>query len=132
MTNFTATFTDGWTIPLVADSWDDAIKEIEANMADWYEGRPAASLRSLSTAPPTIQIITYRDPDASTELSVFLDGRRLSWDEFVERGIDPGHGWSREDWDELITAAEVLPPSAFRDELLQGYESYSDNEYIED
>jgi hypothetical protein len=45
--------------------------------------------------PPRIEIVTLRDPDASTEVWLFIDGEQVS---FEENHIDAGAGYEWSDW----------------------------------
>lgn len=83
-------------------------------------------------AQPQIDVIVYRDPDGDTELSVFLDGRRLSADDFTQHTIDPGAGWTRAEWNERIAETEAMPSSALRDELLAALGDSAGSEFITD
>ncbi|MHB1525019.1 MAG: hypothetical protein ACYCZN_01845 [Candidatus Dormibacteria bacterium] len=48
-------------------------------------------------AETVVEVVHYRDPDASCEMRVFVDGAEVSFNEVT---IDTGAGYSLADWDE--------------------------------
>lgn len=78
---------------------------------------------------PKVEIVHGRDPDSECGLTVFLNGESVK---FTEEDIDPGRGYTREDWDERIRDAEEDTTSspAFKEAVLSTLEAYSGNKYI--
>lgn len=44
----------------------------------------------------TVEVVHYRDPDASCQIRVFVDGAEVPFNEVT---IDPGAGYSLADWE---------------------------------
>ena len=87
------------------------------------------------TEPTHIDIIVTRDPDSSTEINVYVDGKAV-WDlpgvKFNIVSLDPGAGYDREDWNEQRDyAARSVHPDLV-DEVNELYESLGDSPYIYD
>lgn len=59
--------------------------------------------QALAALPPRVQILHSRDPDSSCEIEVWLDG--VKTDSYTVEDLDPGRGWTREDWDERVEQA---------------------------
>jgi len=80
----------------------------------------------------SIEILHERDSDGGCELTVFVDGQRVDNVHTVD--IDPGRGYTREDWEEsktYVAGPEVDLTPAFRAAVLSSYddasETYIDN-----
>lgn len=77
---------------------------------------------------PRVEIVSYRNPDANTDLHLFVNGVEVtdySWTE-----ADPGAGHDIEDWRESRDAAmrDASPAAA---ELIQRfYDAGEDSEFI--
>lgn len=78
-----------------------------------------------------IEILHTRDPDASCEMTVWVDGVRV--DNVTVEDIDPGRGYEGDDWDEStadVATIEHYTPE-FREAVVAVRNAYSDNRYIE-
>ncbi|WP_301851086.1 hypothetical protein [Rhodococcus pyridinivorans] len=66
----------------------------------------------------TIEAIVIRDPDAATELYVVVDGTVV---EVTEYHIDPGSGWTRDEWcahrDKMLSTASPAAQAILRDRM---------------
>jgi hypothetical protein len=51
-----------------------------------------------------IEVLHVRDPDSECGLEVFVNGESVGFD---YEDVDPGRGYSREDWDERIEENEA-------------------------
>lgn len=78
-----------------------------------------------------IDILHVRDPDSACDVRVFLDGEEQNWQEVDVVDIDPGRGYTLEDWEENIAWAEDMPESAFRDAVMEAYGTPPGAEYIQ-
>ena len=79
-----------------------------------------------------IEILHGRDPDSGCDHTVFVDGERV--DHVTVEDIDPGRGYTREDWDEhteWVESSTSYSP-AFRDAVLAEREEAGDSQYIAD
>lgn len=81
-----------------------------------------------------IDVLHVRDPDSACVLRVFVDGKEIDYTEttYGEDSIDVGAGWDRDEWDERIADVEGLPPSQFRDALLEVLRDPPGAKYIHD
>lgn len=81
-----------------------------------------------------IEILHVRDSDSDCEMRVWIDGERVpSEDVFIE-DVDPGRGYTKEDWDENIEYTrnhENMSPD-FKAAALAMLEGNADNKYIVD
>lgn len=77
-----------------------------------------------------IEVLHTRDPDAACTVLVFVDGKEVEVD---MEDIDPGRGWTREDWNEHIefARANVTRSPAFHQLAIDELEAWSDNEFID-
>lgn len=82
---------------------------------------------------PKIEILHGRDPDSECALDVWIDGVRVV--DFREIDVDPGRGYTREDWDERIRELEERDDPTlsepFREAALATLRTHADSEYIE-
>lgn len=84
---------------------------------------------------PRIELLIVRDPDAETEVIVFVDGEQVTPD--AEEHVDPGAGHTRDEWDDYTNDVEegmtfeYLTP-AFREAVVEARNAWADNEYITD
>jgi hypothetical protein len=82
-------------------------------------------------AAPRIEVLTVRDPDGYTDVSVFIDGRAL---EYTDETVDAGAGHDRGEWDEYTetvrTTTSYTP--AFRDAVLAARQDPPGEQYITD
>jgi hypothetical protein len=60
-------------------------------------------LQRVKALPPRVQILHTRDPDSECEFEVWLDG--VKTDSYGVDDLDPGRGWTREDWDQRVEEA---------------------------
>ena len=87
--------------------------------------------------PVKIEILHTRDPDASCEFGIWVDGKRIEWnDPSIElhiESVDPGAGHQMSDWREgtdwIRSHPEYTPE--FRDAVVATREAYEDSEYVE-
>lgn len=82
------------------------------------------------TAKRTVEVLYVRDPDAGTDVRVWLDGQEIP---FREEGVDPGYGHLRSDWEmgtAAIRADEKLSPS-FRDAVISARNAWATSKHIE-
>lgn len=77
---------------------------------------------------PRIEALIDRDPDGGTEVQLFIDGTRVSFDEY---GIDPGWGYEWDDW-VVSRAADIAAASSAVAAVLWEYVlAASESQYIE-
>ncbi len=80
-----------------------------------------------------IEIVVVRDPDAGTGVQVFLAGKEVTADKAVTvTVIDPGSGWSREDWNQAREDAVTGASPAAAAALAEGYDGFADSQFISD
>lgn len=80
-----------------------------------------------------VQIIHGRDPDNACDVTVFVDGERVT--DFEIEDLDPGRGWQRSEWnDRLYDAIENLEAddSAYNQTIVTELTSFADNSFIEE
>jgi hypothetical protein len=73
---------------------------------------------------PTIEVVVDRDPDAGTDVTVFVNGEPV---QVLSYTVDPGYGATRSDWLENreMLAATATPKAA---ELITSlFDRYADN-----
>src|SRR3954465_9138950 len=92
---------------------------------------PQRSQSRSEMAEPRIDIVLYRDPDASTDLWVFVDGQPFKEFHLIE--FDPGAGHQRSDVEEnraaILAAGEI--PLAVRELAEEQFEIFECSPYIE-
>lgn len=49
---------------------------------------------------PAIEVLHYRDPDSECYLDIWVDGVKV--DTFIEEDVDPGRGYTAENWAERL------------------------------
>lgn len=60
-----------------------------------------------------VEIVHFRDPDSECDVHVFVDGVKIPQEQTTYVDLDPGRGYSREDWDEHRRySMENLTPDA--------------------
>jgi hypothetical protein len=81
-----------------------------------------------------IEQLVIRDPDAPTDVTTYVNGVSSIGSYAVEEYVDPGAGYTQQDWD-LATLAvkmnETYSP-AFRDAVVQTRNDYRTNQFISD
>ena len=79
-----------------------------------------------------LEMLVVRDPDADTEVDLWLNGEPVTVDRAVD--VDPGRGYLREDWEESKQFFGQDPnlSEAFARAVVSAYETYADNQYIDD
>lgn len=78
---------------------------------------------------PRIDIIIIRDPDSETRLMVYLDGKPAHT---AQWHIDPGVGYTHEDWEEMREENVQKAPEYLRDDLDSLYERFNKSKYFLD
>lgn len=76
-----------------------------------------------------VQILHQRDPDSACTITVWVDGVELDWKGIEIEDIDPGAGYSREDWDHRTKTAKRRR-SAFGRALAEALTASGDSRYI--
>lgn len=80
----------------------------------------------------TIEILHSRDPDGDCTIRVFADGVDIT-DTAKLVDIDPGHGWTRADWDAQTAAIDSMGLSdAMRNAVHADLDVFADSEFITD
>ncbi len=82
-----------------------------------------------------IEIFHGRDLDSACDIIVFVNGERFDSGAIDIVDIDPGRGYTAEDWTEMQEydmSPERERSEAFRDAIAEGYSWASDSIYIED
>ncbi len=78
---------------------------------------------------PRIEVLVVRDPDADTEVAVWVDGEPA---EVTVEVVDPGWGWGQRAWQDrkmqLLARADYSP--AFRDGVREALAAYDDCRYV--
>ncbi|WP_199800776.1 hypothetical protein [Streptomyces marianii] len=76
-------------------------------------------------APPgRIDVVVDRDPDADTDVTVYLDGAKVTGSRLAVHVVDPGAGGPDHEWFNSTTTHAADVPEAVADEidsLAQGY-----------
>jgi hypothetical protein len=78
-----------------------------------------------------VEVFHYRDPDASCNVTVYLNGEQVT--DLTAVSIDPGSGHSRQEWNENREhdeSSDISP--AFREEVMSGYDAADSSEFIRD
>jgi len=81
---------------------------------------------------PEVEVLVERDPDGGTDVTVFLDGVRVT--AWTEETVDPGRGHLRSEWDEHtanVEADEDYSP-AFKAAVVSARADAAGSKYIED
>lgn len=81
-----------------------------------------------SSAQPKIEVLHSREPDSGCEITVWLDGELAGFD---CEDIDPGRGYSREDWDRRTEEPQGDRSPAFTAAVRDALEQASDSKYID-
>lgn len=79
-----------------------------------------------------IEVLTVRDPDGGTDVTIFVDG--VESHEYIDYGVDAGAGHMRSDWEQTsreIAADEDLTP-AFKAAVLAARAAPPGAKYIEE
>jgi hypothetical protein len=108
----------------VAEAWQALagsgarLRELD-RAAGIYEIRVSGTLhyvlrRAAPGMPGRIDVVVDRDPDASTEVSVFLNGVEISGPGIAVHVVDPGAGGAGHEWLESVTEHEDDVPEAVR------------------
>lgn len=81
---------------------------------------------------PKIEVLTVRDPDGGTYVTMFVDG--VKTDDYTEYDVDAGAGHMRSEWDEESRDIEADPDltPAFKAAVLAARENPPGSKYIED
>ncbi|MET8768828.1 MULTISPECIES: hypothetical protein [unclassified Streptomyces] len=109
----------------VAEAWE-ALSHAGARLRELdrvtgiYEIRVSSSLhyllrRTPPGAPGRIDVVVDRDPDAFTEVTVFVDGREMSGPAIAVHVVDPGASGADHEWLESVTQHADDVPEAVRD-----------------
>lgn len=79
--------------------------------------------------PPRIEIVGYRDPDADTDITVFLDGQPVEAEVTI---VDPGSSTcALTEWHERRAAAVDGSSPAAAEEIRRLYELGADTQYVD-
>jgi hypothetical protein len=77
---------------------------------------------------PRVEVVSYRDPDADTDLHLFVDGAEItnfSWTE-----ADPGAGHDIDDWRESRDVAMRDASPAAAEVIQRFYDAGEDSEFV--
>lgn len=92
----------------------------------------------MTTPKVRIEILHGRDPDSSCDFDVWVDGKRITWNDkgdvdLTVEDIDPGAGYQLSDWRESswLTAQSDATPE-FKALVLQARKDAESSSYIED
>lgn len=95
-----------------------------------------ADLPAKGPALPRVEILHERDPDSSCDISLYLDGRLITYKDtaYVEESVDPGAGGSLSDWNEHIAvlAADEGLSEAFRAAAIGANNRGAESPYLDD
>lgn len=77
-----------------------------------------------------IEVLVVRDPDHSTDVEVYINGKLVAPD--AEQHVDPGAGPSGEDWDQGTARVENDPglTLAFRAAVVDARNQHADSRFI--
>jgi hypothetical protein len=80
-----------------------------------------------------IEIMHWRDPDGACTVEVWVDGVKEDDANVEVADVDPGRGWTREDWDEAIAVAkaDLAASPEFRQAHIEALEANADSEFID-
>jgi len=79
-----------------------------------------------------LTILHVRDPDNACDVRIFTDdGVEIPWENIDTVDIDPGRGYTVEDWEESIAWAESMPESPLRAAVLEAYGDPPGKGYID-
>jgi hypothetical protein len=85
---------------------------------------------------PRVEILHERDPDSSCDVSLYLDGRLITYKDtsYVEESVDPGAGGSLSDWNEHIAVLEADEglSEAFRTAAVEANNRGAESPYLDD
>lgn len=124
-----------WQRLLTNDPVRDAYRlVIDTTLAAGLPGLVATDTDDFATAgapswPPQVEIVSYRDPDCSTELRLFLDGAEITRYRWWE--ADPGAGHTLHEWRDSARhhAADASPAAA--DAIRQYWQAGERSAYVE-
>lgn len=113
----------------------------DEHVATWYEDVPADEwlpIFPLAGLPVVeaqvvqrVEVLHERDPDSECNVRIWIDGVEAKVD-YVD--IDPGRGYTYEDWDESRDCArsKLGRSDPFREAVDQAYADGRENKYITD
>ena len=82
---------------------------------------------------PTVEVLHVRDPDSSCDVRVWVNGIAVNVTYYED--IDPGAGYSLEDWDDQTAYIRTLTfpvlSEPFLREILEARDAARDSRYIE-
>ena len=81
-----------------------------------------------------IEILVVRDPDSSDDITVWLDGQEVAWDnpDFKIVCVDAGAGWALDDWEQAeIDALATMQTDEARHAVEVAFFDPPGKEYIE-
>lgn len=95
-----------------------------------------ADLPAKGRILPRVEILHERDPDSSCDVSLYLDGRLITYKDtsYVEESVDPGAGGSLSDWNEHIAVLEADEglSEAFRTAAVEANNRGAESPYLDD
>jgi hypothetical protein len=117
---------DGQSV--ITELWDESHPQDGLNRGWACDGEATPTTKRS----PKVEIVHGRDPDSECEITVFVDGERVS-DVYVE-DIDPGRGYDRSTWDERIADMRdnANLTEGFRTLAVDTLEAFSGSKYIEE
>ncbi|MFF4205555.1 hypothetical protein ACFYZ8_33460 [Streptomyces sp. NPDC001668] len=126
----------------VAEAWE-ALSHAGARLRELdrvtgtYEIRVSSSLhyllrRTAPGVPDRIDVVVDRDPDAFTDVTVFVNGREVSGPTIAVHVVDPGATGPDHEWLESVTEHEDDVPAAVRDLFDETARRYHDGVACDD
>lgn len=106
-----------------------------AEVLAWLDKVTRAVRAAAGLAPrPALEVLDVRDPDASSEVTIFLDGVAVSPRDYAQYNVDPGAGDVLSSWraESRDVAADTTRSPAFRDAILSALAANESSEFIED
>lgn len=116
------TFTDGRKLTLAVDQ--------QGNMRLIPVGRSASPVMAqlVEKAHLRIEVVGYRDPDASTDIAVFVDGKPFNAEVLI---VDPGAGHELSTWRESRDEHAAAASPAASELIRQNYDAGEETDGVE-
>lgn len=80
---------------------------------------------------PKVEMLVVRDPDAQTDVTLFMDG--VEFTDVSYEHVDPGAGYDGSDWDEHTesVSTDKSYSQAFREAVVRARDEHADSQYID-
>jgi hypothetical protein len=85
------------------------------------------------TEHPILEILHGREPDSECALDVWIAGEPVPAQQFTMEDMDPGRGYTQEDWDEhteWVAGNDVSYSPAFREAVVRNRNELRNHKYV--